>query len=177
MPLPTVLQHNNDVLSIQCIATSEFHCHLATNCFPRAGWHDSSLVYIRAPVAIQRHTYCWQGFLLDLAAVLAFLRRTLTCAAVVTVHFDAHLASIWRPIGAQKAPSWPKRRPRGPKMSPKGTQETPSWGQEAPKRPQVGPKRRPRVPQELPESSPRALGEHNGQFLKKLKKCRNVEQN
>ena len=46
-PLPTVRQHNNDVLLIQCIAKSQFsHYSLATHNFPRAGWHDNSLVYI-----------------------------------------------------------------------------------------------------------------------------------
>ena len=46
-PLPTVRQHNNDVLLIQCIATRQFsHYRLATHNFPRAGWHDNSLVYI-----------------------------------------------------------------------------------------------------------------------------------
>ena len=49
-------------------------------------------------------------------------------------------------------------------MSSKGAQVAPSGDQEAPKRLQVEPNRRPRRPQELPESSPRAFGEDKRQY-------------
>ena len=67
-----------------------------------------------AYVAIRRQKYCWQGVLWDLAAVLAFLRRTLTLAAVLAVQLGAHLASNWRPLGVQLASTW---RPTGAQLA------------------------------------------------------------
>ena len=76
-----------------------------------------------------------------MAAVVAFLRRTLTLAAVVAVQLDSptwrpndvHSASIWRSLGvhlefisrpenlqlAQEAPKRPKWSPRGAQKAPR----------------------------------------------------------
>ena len=87
-----------------------------------------------------------------MAAVLALLRRTLTPAAVVAAQFDVQLASTWRPFGALKAPSWPKRRPRGPSEA----QEAPRRGQDEAQRCRGGPKLSPRGVQENPSSVQKA---------------------
>ena len=75
------------------------------------------------------------------------------------------------PGGAQEAQVEPKRRPRDLKMSPKGAPETLSSAQEAPKRPPIQTKRLPRRFPELPEGSPRALGDHKRQFAEFAFSC------
>ena len=105
--------------------------------------------------------------------------------STLEAQLGAHLASNWRPVGADLAPRGTKfgvggaqdaqvesrRCPGDPKMSPKGAPETISSVQEAPKRSQMELKRLPRRPPELPEGSPRALGEQKRQFAEFAFSC------